>query len=386
MNATADNKAEAPDTAPDKTQRRKLRPIWFAVLFVAGVGAWMASGQLVSSKDRQTASAVAERKPAAPAFRVAVRTLTAKPITRYIMVQGHLKPNRTVTLRAETPGQVVEVVAKKGQRVKEGQVIVRLEAADRMAKLEHAKAKLAQTRRDLDAAKKLIGKGFQTDANLKTFQAAHESAKATLKAMQVDIDRLTIRAPFDGVLNDRAVEKGGYVATKDEVAVIVDDNPVLAIAKVAQQNVARLKLGGKALVGLINGKTVEGRVRYISAQADDETRTFKTEIEIPNPDRANIAGSTAQIRIPIETLKAHFMSAQFLTLGTGGELGVKSVGPDGKVAFHKVEVVRAEADGVWVSGLPETVRLIVRGQGFVRPGQVVEVAQARANAERPSVQ
>ncbi|MEQ8697232.1 MAG: efflux RND transporter periplasmic adaptor subunit, partial [Bauldia litoralis] len=353
MTATEQNTVSA------SPRRRRFRPIWFAVLFVAGVAAWMASGQLVSSEDKQTAAATAEKKPVTPNFTVAVMTLRAKPITRFILVQGHLKPNRTVTLRAETPGRVVEVVATKGQRVKAGQVIVRLEAADRMAKLEHAKAKVVQTERDLEAARKLMGKGFQTDSNLKTLAAVHESAKANLKAMQVDIDRLTIRAPFDGVLNERAAEMGGYVATKDEVATIVDDNPVLAIAEVAQQNVARLKIGGKALVGLINGKTVEGRIRYISAQADDDTRTFRTEIEIPNPGRANIAGSTAQIRIPVEALKAHFMSAQFLTLDDDGALGIKSVGPDGKVAFHGIEVVRAESDGVWVSGLPDTVRLIV---------------------------
>jgi multidrug efflux system membrane fusion protein len=342
----------------------------------------MASGHLLASGDQKGPAVAAQQQRKKPAFRVMVKTLTAKRIHRYILVQGHITPNRTVTLRAETPGRVIRVIAKKGQRVKAGQVIVRLEAADRMAKLEHAKAKVAQTRRDLAAAEKLIGKGFQTDSQLKTLKAAHEAAKATLKAMLVDIDRLTIRAPFEGVLNDRAVEKGGYVATHDAVATIVDDDPVVAIADVAQQNVARLKLGGRATVILINGKTVEGWIRYISVQADDETRTFRTEVEIPNRDRANIAGSTAQVRIPIEQLSAHFMSAQFLTLNETGDLGVKSVDRNGKVAFHKVEVVRAAADGVWVSGLPKTVRLIVRGQGFVRPGQIVQVAKADPRGEQ----
>jgi len=69
-----------------------------------------------------------------------------------------------------------------------------------------------------------------------------------------------------------------------------------------------------------------------------------------------------------------------LTLDDRGEVGVKSVGAEERVAFHPVSVIRADPAGLWVDGLPEQVRIIVQGQGFVAVGEPVEAVVAQGAA------
>jgi len=357
---------------------QRSKPIIIVTFLILVVVAWMASGMMDSAQRAGTAEASAPKKEAAP-FTVAVRVETAKEITRYVVVQGSLRAERSVTIRSELKGTVAEVLAKKGARLKAGDPIVRLSTDDRQARLAKAKAALAKTVRDYEAAIKLGERGFQTSARIAALKADLESAKAGLRSMEIEIANLTIRAPFAGVLNERFVETGDLLAVKDKIGTIVDADPIIALADVSQRNIAEVKMGGIANVMLVGGKPAAGRISFISSEASEETRTFRVEIRIANSDGKIRAGSTVEIRIPVEKVKAHFVSPQLLVLGRGrNALGVMTVDNKNVVKFHKVGIVRAGALGIWVSGLPGKVRIIVRGQGFVRAGQKVRVKRLGA--------
>jgi multidrug efflux system membrane fusion protein len=77
------------------------------------------------------------------------------------------------------------------------------------------------------------------------------------------------------------------------------------------------------------------------------------------------------LSIVIGKEQAHFISPAVLALDDSGTVGVKSVDLASLIAFHPIEFVRTEADGIWVSGLPETVRVVSQGQGFVTAGEMV---------------
>jgi membrane fusion protein, multidrug efflux system len=136
----------------------------------------------------------------------------------------------------------------------------------------------------------------------------------------------------------------------------------------------------------VTGRVVEGQVRYIAAQSDPATRTFTVELEVPNPNGRFAAGISAELRIGFERTLAHRVPASLLALNDDGVLGIKAVGDGEEVVFYEAEVVRAEADAVWLAGLPEQVRLITVGQGFVRAGdQVRPVPEAAAIPAGPLV-
>ena len=77
-------------------------------------------------------------------------------------------------------------------------------------------------------------------------------------------------------------------------------------------------------------------------------------------------------------VKAHYVSPATFTLDADGRIGVKSVGSDNKVEFHQVSLLQSDNEGAWVTGLPDTVRLITTGQGFVDAGNVVTPVEKAA--------
>jgi len=115
-----------------------------------------------------------------------------------------------------------------------------------------------------------------------------------------------------------------------------------------------------------------GKVRYVSPSSEPDTRTFRVEVELPNPDGIARDGVTAVTRLALPVEKAHKISPAILTLSDEGIVGVRAVDGDDKTAFYPVKVLGGEDDGLWVGGLPEEVTVIVVGQEYVGDGETVQ--------------
>jgi len=122
---------------------------------------------------------------------------------------------------------------------------------------------------------------------------------------------------------------------------------------------------------LVTGETVEGRVRFVASRADDTTRTFRVEVQLPNPDGKLRVGVSADIHIPVRQLMAEKISPGILVLDDNGVVGVRAV-EHGVVRFLPVDIVSDGPDGMWVSGLPDHVAVIIVGQSFVSDGERVK--------------
>jgi len=112
-------------------------------------------------------------------------------------------------------------------------------------------------------------------------------------------------------------------------------------------------------------------VRYIARTADEQTRTYRIELDIPNPQHTIRAGMTTLVRLPLATVPSHFLSPSILSLDDSGTLGVKIINGESTVRFLPVTIISAEADGYHVAGLPERVTLITVGHEFVTDGEAV---------------
>ena len=115
----------------------------------------------------------------------------------------------------------------------------------------------------------------------------------------------------------------------------------------------------------------DGKVSFVAPRADVETRTFRVEVEVANPDGKIPSGISVEARIPTGSVMAQFVSPAALSLNDKGVLGVKTVDKDNKVEFHAAKIVRSDVDGVWLTGLEDEERIITVGAGFVRVGEEV---------------
>jgi multidrug efflux system membrane fusion protein len=348
--------------------------IYLSIGLLLAVVLWMLSGAIAGVPEPDTP--VGSSRENIQAMRVRFMDVTAEEITRELVVQGELEPLRQVEIRAQTTSRVVGLPVKKGERIEAGTTVVELAVEERQSQYERALAEVANRKLEVNGARKLQKKGLQSETHLKAAEAALATAEANLKMARLELDYLHIKAPFDSLLEARYVELGSHLERGDPVALMVDGSVLKAVGLVSQQSVGELSLGQSILVRLLDGGEAQGVVTYISHLGDKETHSFRMEAEVPNPEGLLSAGVSAEIRIAVGREAAHFLSPAVLSLSEQGEVGVKSVDEGGRVHFHPIELLRSEAQGIWVTGLPSRVRLITQGQEFVNAGERVIPVQA----------
>lgn len=306
---------------------------------------------------------------------VVITESNASLIAKTITVQGQIEANRTISLKTEVEGKVIALPVTLGSRVKAGTVLVKVSLQTLLAERAQAIANLKYQEQELAATKNLFAKKLESESSLSLAQSNVETAKATLEKVNYDIANTNIKAPFTGVFDRRFVEIGDYVERGHEVLSLVDDLKLKITAMVPQQQIESLSLGQIVTATLSNGEPLIGKLSFISTTADLKTRSYRVEVLIDNNAHRHIVGMTASLSIPVREISGHSVSASILSLDNEGQLQVKSIDNENKVVVYIVEMIRTDANKVWVSGLPDTVNLITLGQDFVVAEQIVNATK-----------
>jgi multidrug efflux system membrane fusion protein len=341
LDATLASISDAPDAAPKgltfTSDKGASRSTWIAAFLVLAIVGWMSSGLIIPSEDTAPMAAREAPKPVA----VAVTTSVAETVTQFYQAEGQALPDRDTLMRAEISGDIAEVFLNKGQDVAAGDIIARLE------------------------------RGVSTADRVSTARAMLAAAQARVTAVEQAAKALTVTAPFAGRIETLDLDAGEFVSAGTDVGRLVDITPLTVAIQVPQQSLTRITVGQSATVSFITGEERTGTVTFVGTSAASETRTFLAEIEVANEDGAIPAGISAEVNIPTGEATAHFLSASIVSLDTEGTLGVKTVNAENLVAFYPIQVVKAQIDGIWVTGLPATVEVITVGQGFVNEDETV---------------
>ncbi|HEV2901251.1 MAG TPA: efflux RND transporter periplasmic adaptor subunit [Pseudaminobacter sp.] len=349
---------------------------WIAIGLFAATAAWLASGYIIGGGGEDEEDRAATAQPTL----VEVRTSEARTVPQYIFAQGGAQPFRTADVIAQAAGTIDEIIVQEGDQVRAGAVVARIRLDARSSRRESAQARVKTFEADLEGMRQLAEDGFAAESRVRELEAQLESARAELASIREEIDDTEVEASIPGIVSDVFVNAGQFAAAGGPIIRVVDNSPLRVMLNVSQRDVGKVDRGSVALVSLATGGLAKGRVCFIAPAADPETRTFRVEVRVPNEDRRIPSHVSAELRLKTGEVKAHFVSPAILALDEAGELGVKSVDENGKAAFHRVEILHAETDGVWIGGLPDRLQLISTGQGFVRQGENVRVANARPAA------
>ncbi len=330
---------------------------------------WMITGMVSEEAQPQKIAVVENVK--SDIFSVQVERFHAQTVVPELIIHGQTAPNRSVALTSELSGKVIKIHKREGDFVKKGQLIVEIDPQDKPQKLIMAQAQLKQRELEHQANQKLIKKGLQNETQLAQSESLLAAAKAQVKLLQVQLAATNIRAPFSGILEGRKVELGTFLKSGNGIISLLDFNPFIIKAYAAEKDLVRIQTGSKAMGRTLDGIEHQGAIRYVSSQASAASRTFAVELEINNPSERQSDGATADIFVPMGQTPAIFITPALLSLNEKGIMGAKYVASDQQVVFAPIELVKAESNGVWVSGLPNPVDLIVVGQSFVSPGETV---------------
>ncbi len=303
---------------------------------------------------------------------VVYRNARASLHERAFALYGRTEASREVNVKAQTAGIVVSAPATEGEAVKRGALLCRQDVDARQSVLDQANANLRSVNVDLAAARTLADKGYQSATRVTAIEAQLDGAKAAVTQAQIELDNVNIRAPFAGIWERRLAELGDYLAPGQACGLLVDLSPLIVRVDLTEGQLGLIKAGQDARIKLATGQDVMGKVRLIESKADPLTRTFSTEIAVDNADMSLKAGVTADVKLISGKVSAQQIPSQILTLNDQGLVGVRYLNKDDTVAFTAVETVDEDAGGIWVTGLPDKTRIIVKGQDYVSAGTLVE--------------
>jgi HlyD family secretion protein len=236
---------------------------------------------------------------------------------------GEVMATRTVMVRAELMGQVLTVRHKRGERVKRGDIVVALDAADLSARLDQAEATLDTQRAQLGQsevhaaaqansagrAQRLAEHGAETVQAADDAAAGAREAKAAAKAAHAQLDQgqaalrvarvarshTSLAAPFDGFLADVFVNSGDAIQTGTNIFEVVDDSELHVEANIDEADIGRVKVGQPAALRLdaLPDHPVAGLVSKLdpTVRKDEKgARTLRIEVSVTNLAKAVEAG------------------------------------------------------------------------------------------------
>ena len=346
-----------------------------ALILSALIGIWMLSG-LFKSKKEDTHNAPQEDSE----FAVETAISEAQPYAKPILVRAVTEAERSVVVAAEVDGLIEATPIAEGVYVEKGQVLCRLRREDREARAKQARAALAKAELDFRAAESLSSDGFQSKSQIASYKAALLSAEAESERAELMLSHLDVIAPFAGLVQTRLREAGDFIQRGGACAQMLDLDPIIVAGELDERDVIDLKLGDPALVRLSSDRQLQGSVRYISHAASANTRTFKIEAEVANPDFAVLAGLSADMNLKTAERMAHRVSPALLILLDDGDIGLRAVNNDNVVVLYRVELLAQTEAGVWLTGLPDKVNLIVVGHQYVSEGEKVSVVGREIDA------
>lgn len=360
-----------------------------AILVLIAAAAWVGTGKFASvgSEEAHAAQPAPEaaEEIAGEAAESSLRTVAAMTPTfvehaREIRVSGVTGADKRAVMAARSSGVISSLPIKQGDVVAADTIVMTVEGADVMAEVRTAEATLAQREQELDIAEKLYQSGTTAELQLIRVRADKAAAEAALSQAQAAVDRLSLHAPFSGVIDSVEVELGEWVQVGTPIATILSLDPIVVRAEVSELDVGFVEEGNRASVRLVHGTVHEGTVRHVAREASPQTRTYPVEIALPNPDRSIPAGMTAEVSLYTEPERAVVVPRSIITLSAEGELGLRVVGPDDVAGFASVELIDDTPEGLVLTGVPEDARIIVLGQDLVRDGEKVVVKDAASVA------
>ena len=191
----------------------------------------------------------------------------------------------------------------------------------------------------------------------------------------VELNRTEVKAPFSGYI-EKIVKPGNFLERGQICATIIQLNPITFVAEVPESDINKVNEGQQVVLNLITGETIEGKLTFVSKSASSLTRTFKVEAEIENKNGLIRDGITSEMIIKTSKIKAHKITPSVLMLNDKGILGIKVIRDLEIVKFLPVTILEDSEDGIWVTGIPNQIQLIIQGQGFVEDNQKVLVSNS----------
>ncbi|MEG6508654.1 efflux RND transporter periplasmic adaptor subunit [Methyloligella sp. 2.7D] len=326
-----------------------------------------------------------------------VETETAKlsPVVRELELSATVTSPRASQISTSVDGLVSAIYYDSGAEVKQGDLLLELDAeieeaaySQAEALTHQAEAELADSKRRLRIADKLASRNYGTQneaearaAEVEIDTAALESRKAELARRAAILERHKLRAPYDGIISERMAELGQWLATGTAAFELVAMKGLRIDAPVPQQYFAQVSKGAEAslVFDAIPGKTFPAKIGALIPVSDPDARTFTLRVLPVDENLPITPGMSARTKLKLKTGDEDVVvSRDALIRHPDGRITVWVVEEEDGVAQvkeRKIEIGLAFGGMVQVlSGLKDGEQVVVRGNESLHEGQAVRLA------------
>lgn len=312
-----------------------------------------------------------------------------------VIATGVVEPLRRATPASRLSGSIVAAPFEEGDRVRAGQLLVRIDAQDLAARRAQAEAQareaeavLADAGTNLARLRVLYAEHAvariqveQAETGVARASAAVATARAALREVAAHTAYATIEAPFAGVIVRKFAQTGNLAAPGQPLFVLEDMSRARVVAVIGEQQVARLHEGDAVRVEVAGSvERLSGRVEAVLPSGDPAARGFRVHVLIDTPPRTLRSGMTTALRLPAASAESReaMLSVPANAIVRRGQLTGVFVVEAGKARLRWITVGEPEAEGVAVlSGLRPGERVVVGAERErLTDGQPVTVARA----------
>lgn len=316
-------------------------------------------------------------KVMAPPEAAIVQASTVKEVAVPIEIQtiGTVTASRSVEISPEMPGHVMKILFQDGALVQAGQALIQLNDATYKTKYQVAQAHLALSEGKFSRMQQLAKKGFVSQQAIDEVEADLKEKRAEAKESEVFVKRMSLEAPFSGVVGKSRVNPGDYVNVGQNLVTLTDTQHLRIEYSVPEKYLASLKIGElvKISAAAYPGRTFIGKLVFIAPTINADNRSVALYAEVSNDDNALKPGMFVDVVQSLGTNEhALMVPARTLVPVLDGQQVYKVVA--GKVVSTHVTVGVRVGDNVQIlQGVSPGDKVITDGQLKVKNGMPVKV-------------
>jgi len=292
-----------------------------------------------------------------------------QPITEGVV--GTVRARLHATLEARLSGRIEALPVVLGQRVKAGELLVRLSAAEINAQLEQAEATLEQAQQDAKRFSLLFEQQAASRAENEAAEARYRVAKGAVAEAKAMKSYVEVHAPFDGVVARKWADVGDLAAPGRPLISIEDPSELQLEADVPQTIASEVQLGDQ-LTARVDGVSGEltGKLSELSLAADSASRTVRVKVDLP-PQPGLRPGQFARLLVPVGASDSLRVPATAVV--QRGQLEIVFGVENQRALFHLVKTGKRFGDEMEIlSGLHVGDAVVIAGAALVTDGQLVE--------------
>ncbi len=318
-----------------------------------------------------------EGPPPGMAMPVVVAPVKREPLEERIPMVGSLEPKEDIRVLSETSARIVKISFTPGTPVAPGDVLFELDSRKQKAMLAEGKAKLALTESELARGEELMAKKNIPAQEFDRLKAAKLQAEAQVASLEADLEDTIIRAPFAGSVSDRKVSIGQFVARGEELALLLQTDPLELVFQVPERYVGQISLGQTIRLNIVayHGETFEGKVGYISPKLDETSRTLLVKVYLSNPEGRLRSGMFGTVDLLYRARENALTVPESAVLLDADRVYVVAVNAEKKAEFRPIKVGERLAGRVEIlEGLAEGDLVVVEGYQKLGPGSAIAIS------------